>query len=185
MKKIISVLLLVVLSLSAAADSPKLASEKIFDDIDFYDTSLTIMIVEKKDKTVKSVSFKNNPELLKKIKKAVSSDRSAADSKTLSSCNGEISEYLDIITDEATVKIGFNQSKSRDTYFFVKTTPSKNYQRNASGNNVRKTGSPSKKTKQTKKTRQTKSVSNSNSRSSADFDDFLDEDWYPFLQTNN
>ena len=51
MQKLISALLFAVMTLSAAAASPKLASEQIFDDIDFYDTSLTVMSVEKKDKT--------------------------------------------------------------------------------------------------------------------------------------
>ena len=185
MQKLISALLFAVITLSAAAASPKLASEKIFDDIDFYDTSLTVMIVEKKDKTIKSVSFKNNPDLLKKIKKAITTDRSAADSKTLSSSNGEISEYLDIVTDEATVKIGFNQSKSKDIYFFVKTTPYKDSSRNASGNHGRKTNSQSKKTKQSKKSTQSKSASNSDWFNGMDFDDFSEFELNPLLQTFN
>lgn len=145
MKKIMILFAFIAISITVMAESPKLASVKIFDEIDYYDPSLTVMIVEKKDKTVKSVSFKNNADLQKKILKAVTTDRQKADSKSFSSSNGETSEYLDIVTDNEKIKIGFTQTKSKEVYFFVNIL-SKTQQTSGSG-----------KSNRTQKTRSTKS----------------------------
>lgn len=187
MKRILSIFISAVIALSVSAASPKLASEKIFDDIDYYDTSLSVMIVEKKDKIVKSVSFKNNPDLLKKIKKAISTDREKAESKTLSSCDGDISEYFDIITDDSTVKIGLNQTKSKEIYFFIKILPlrGKGNSGKASGSKGLKSTIPSKKTKQTvKKTKRTSSSSNFQ-RTITIYTDGSSDDCYVYVQSES
>lgn len=157
MKRTLAILFNLAIAITALAGSPKLASEKIFDDIDVYDPSLSLTIIEKKNKTVKSVTFKNNPELLKKIKKALTSDKEKAESKTFSSVNGEISEYIDITTDDERIKIGMTQSRSNETYFFITINPKT--QQNSNNNSTR---SSSRKTKTSKKTSKTNTSKKTN-----------------------
>ncbi len=119
MKRYLFLTLLSFCCFVALAASPKLASEKIFDDIDLYDPSLSVTIMERPDQTVRTLSFKNKPELQKKIKKALDQDKEKATSKSLVSDNGEISESIVIINDENEIKIGLNNSRSKEVYFFM------------------------------------------------------------------
>lgn len=107
----------------AVAESPRLETEKFFDDLDLYDPSISITIVEKKNNIVKSLSFKNKPDLLKKIQKALSADKELASTKSLSSYNGEISESIVIHNEDEEIKIGLMNSKSKEVYFFIKIVP--------------------------------------------------------------
>lgn len=111
----------------AMAAPPKLASEKIFENLDLYDTSLSVTIVERRDQTTRSLSFKNKPELFEKIKKALSVDKSLAVSKSLVSNNGEISESIVIINDDEEIKIGLTCSKSKEVYFFIRSEYKNNH----------------------------------------------------------
>lgn len=145
MKKYILLAILSIINIVAIASSPKLASEKIFEEIDLYDPSLSITIMERPDQTVKTLSFKNKQDLHKKIKKALDSDKEKAVSKSLVSDNGEISESIVIINEDEEIKIGLSNSRSKEVYFFMQ----KIFKGNSKG--VRST-SKSTKTKKTSKT---------------------------------
>ena len=145
MKRYLLLTFTALLNLLAIAASPKLASEKIFDDIDLYDPSLSITIMERPDQTVRTLSFKNKPDLQKKIKKALESDKEKAISKSLVTDNGEVSESIVIINENEEIKIGYTNSKSKEVYFFMK----KLYKNNS--RNV-KNSSKSKRTTKAKKT---------------------------------
>ena len=75
--------------------------------------------MERPDQTVKTLSFKNKPDLHKKIKKAMDSDKEKAVSKSLVSDNGEISESIIIINEDEEIKIGLSNSRSKEVYFFM------------------------------------------------------------------
>lgn len=171
MKRYLFLAILMTLTLTSLAASPKLASAKIFDDLDLYDPSLSITIVERKDQTVRSVMFKNKPDLLKKIQKALASDKEKADKKSLMTNDGEISESLVINDEEAEIKIGLTTSKSKEVYFFIKIRPKNNYNHSKrTSNNTR-----------TKKSTRTKNKSSKTERSENldDFDSFNDfNDFY-------
>ena len=171
--------LLTIINLVALASSPKLACEKIFEDLDLYDPSLSITIVERKDQTVRSVMFKNKPDLLKKIQKALTSDKEKADKKSLMTDNGEISESLVINNEDAEVKIGLTTSKSKEVYFFIKIRP-KNNNRNAKKTSQNERRTKSKKTQRSKKSTQTQRHEVLN-----DFDSFMDFDDFVSLNGFN
>ncbi len=141
MKKYMLLVFLVAIHIVAIASSPKLQSEKIFEELDLYDSSLSITMVERNDQIIHSVTFKNNPDLLKKIQKAIAADKPQAVSKSLVTEKGEISESIVILNDKEEIKIGLNNSKSKEVYFFVKIVP-----RNQQGN-VRKSSTKSRTTK--------------------------------------
>lgn len=132
MKKWILIAIFTFTNLMAMASSPKLACEIIFDELDLYDPSLFISIMERKDQTSRSLTFKNKPELLKKIQKAIKIDKEKAVTKSLISDEGEISETIVIINDDEEIKIGLHNDKSKEVYFFMQCTPKKN--QNASSN---------------------------------------------------
>ncbi len=119
MKRYVFFTILTLCYIMTFAGSPKLASEKIFEDIDLYDPSLSITMMKQKNQTVRTLSFKNKPELFKKIKKALDTDKEHATSKSFVSDNGEISESIVIINDEDEIKIGLNNSRSKEVYFFM------------------------------------------------------------------
>lgn len=164
MKKFFLLSVVTLFNLTALAVSPKLETEKFFDDIDLYDSSLSITIVEKKDKLVKSLMFKNKPELLKKIQKAMMADKELASSKSLSTYNGEISESIVINNEDEEIKIGLMNSKSQEIYFFIKIVPNK-----ASSKESRRSRS-SKATKSTKTKRGSKVTRNKTSNKDSDTD---------------
>lgn len=140
----------------AIAASPKLASEKIFEDIDLYDPSLSITMMEQKNQTVRTLSFKNKPDLFKKIKKALDTDKEKATSKSFVSDNGEISESVVIIDDEDEIKIGLNNSRSKEVYFFVQIIHKNNPTSVRSSSKATKTSTnQSKKSSKSKKTSRT------------------------------
>lgn len=154
MKRYLLFVILSIIHIVAIASSPKLASEKIFEDINLYDPSLSITIMERPDQTVKTLSFKNKPDLQKKIKKALDSDKEKAVSKSLVSDNGEISESIVIINEDEEIKIGLSNSRSKEVYFFMQKIcrNSSKASRNAS--------SPTKATKATKTTKNKKKTVN-------------------------
>lgn len=147
MKKSLILIILSICNLVAIAASPKLSSEKIFEDIDLYDPSLSVTIIERPGQTIRTLSFKNKPDMQKKIQKALDSDKEKAISKSLVSDNGEISESIVIINDEEEINIGFTNSKSKEVYFFVQKKHK---------NNVNTVKSSSKSTKTTKTSNTTK-----------------------------
>ena len=165
------------LSLASMAASPKLASAKIFDDLDLYDPSLSITIVERKDQTVRSVMFKNNPELLKKIQKALTADKEKADKKSLMTDNGEISESVVINNEEAEIKIGLTTSKSNEVYFFLKIRPKHN--RNGS----KRTSSNTRNTKSKSSSKSKKSAKTQSQEDMKGFEEF--EDFSEFNDFSN
>lgn len=148
----------------AIASSPKLASEKIFEEIDLYDPSLSVTIMERPDQTVKTLSFKNKQDLHKKIKKALDSDKEKAVSKSLVSDNGEISESIVIINEDEEIKIGLSNSRSKEVYFFMQKIRKNNSKAVRSTSKSTKTSGTSKtkkrtvnlKTKQKRKKSQTR-----------------------------
>ncbi|MDE6560689.1 MAG: hypothetical protein K2K75_04865 [Muribaculaceae bacterium] len=145
MKRYLLLSFIAVINLVGFAASPKLASEKIFEDLDLYDPSLSITIMERPNQTVHTLSFKNKPDLQKKIKKALESDKEKAIKKSLVTDNGEISESFVIINDEGEFKIGYTNSKSKEVYFFVKKVY-KNNSRNVKKPSKAKRASKAKKT---------------------------------------
>lgn len=149
MKRYTLLAILSIINIVAIASSPKLASEKIFDEIDLYDPSLSITILERPDQTVKTLSFKNKQDLHKKIKKALDSDKENAVSKSLVSDNGEISESIIIINDDEEIKIGLSNSRSKEVYFFMQ----KIYKNNSKA--VRSTSKPTKTKKASKSSKKT------------------------------
>lgn len=166
MKRYLFLAFLMTLTLTSMASSPKLASAKIFDDLDLYDPSLSITIVERKDQTVRSVMFKNKPDLLKKIQKALASDKEKADKKSLMTNDGEISESVVINDENAEIKIGLTTSKSKEVYFFIKIRPKNNHK------NSKRTSSNTRTKKTTRKTN--KSAKTESSEDLNDFDSFND-----------
>lgn len=132
MKKYLLFLIVMVIDFTAMAAPPKLASEKIFDNLDLYDTSLYVTIVERKDQTTRTLSFKNKPDLLEKIKKALAVDKSLAATKSLVSQNGDISESIVILNDDEEIKIGMTCSKSKEVYFFMQSNYKNNHNTNHS-----------------------------------------------------
>ncbi len=162
MKRYLFLIVLILGNIIAYASSPKLASEKIFEDIDLYDPSLSITIMERPDQTIHTLSFKNKPDLQKKIKKALDSDKEKAVSKSLVSDNGEISESIIIISDDDEVKIGLSNSRSKEVYFFMQKIH-KNNSNNVTGSykatktSTNKNRPNSKKKTKTKKTSKTQS----------------------------
>lgn len=158
MKRYLILAILTVINLVAIASSPKLASEKIFEDLDLYDPSLSITIMERPDQTVRTLSFKNKADLQKKIKKALESDKEKAISKSLVTDNGEISESIVIINEDEEIKIGYTNSKSKEVYFFMK----KIYKNNSRAiKNSTKTKSTTK-TKRTSKAKRTANLKKRN-----------------------
>lgn len=148
MKRYLFIAMLSIINLVAIASSPKLASEKIFEDIDVYDPSLYITILEQPNQSVKTLSFKNKPDLYKKIKKALDSDKEKAVSKSLVSENGEISESIIISNEDEEIKIGLSNSRSKEVYFFMKKARKNNSKA------VRSNSTPTKaKSSKTSKTR--------------------------------
>lgn len=140
MKKCLLFLIVMVMDFVAMAAPPKLASEKIFENLDLYDTSLSVTIVERKDQIARSLSFKNKPELLEKIKKALTVDKSLAVSKSLVSNNGEISESIVIVNDDEEIKIGLTCSRSKEVYFFMKSDfKNNNYSNQGTSRKTKKT----------------------------------------------
>ncbi len=154
MKRYVFLTIMTLCYIMTFAGSPKLASEKIFEDIDLYDPSLSITMMEQKNQTVRTLSFKNKPELFKKIKKALDSDKEHATSKSLVSDNGEISESIVIINDEDEIKIGLNNSRSKEVYFFMQII-------HKYPSNVVRSSSKATKTSTTKKTTKSKRTSKS------------------------
>ncbi|MDE6291880.1 MAG: hypothetical protein K2M16_10140 [Muribaculaceae bacterium] len=164
MKKLMLLVFLLLINTVSMASSPRLASEKIFEDLDLYDSSLSITMIERNDQITRSVTFKNKPDLLKKIQKAIASDKENAVSKSLVTDNGEISESIVIINDEEEIKIGLNTSRSREVYFFVRIDSRKKH--NDSNKSSRKTRST-----KAKKTSKTEKTSWQNSNIVIEFDD--------------
>lgn len=160
------------LTLTSMASSPKLASAKIFDDLDLYDPSLSITIVERKDQTVRSVMFKNKPDLLKKIQKALASDKEKAEKKSLMTSDGEISESVVINDEEAEIKIGLTTSKSKEVYFFIKIRPKKNYNHSKRTSNNTRTKKSTRRTNKSAKTERSEDLNDFDSFN--DFNDFTD-----------
>lgn len=161
MKKYILFAILSIINIVAIASSPKLASEKIFEEIDLYDPSLSITIMERPDQTVKTLSFKNKPNLQKKIKKALDSDKEKAVSKSLVSDNGEISESIVIIKEDEEIKIGLSNSRSKEVYFFMQKIHKNNSKAVRNTSKTIKTKKASKTSKRTvnHKTKQKRSKS--------------------------
>lgn len=155
MKKYLFLTILTICNLVALAGSPKLASEKIFEDIDLYDPSLSITMMEQKNQTVRTLSFKNKPDLFKKIKKALDTDKEQATSKSFVSDNGEISESIVIINDEDEIKIGLNNSRSKEVYFFMQII-------HKNPSNVVRSSSKSTRTSTTKKSTKSKKTTKTN-----------------------
>lgn len=151
MKRYLILAILTVINLVAIASSPKLASEKIFEDLDLYDPSLSITIMERPDQTVRTLSFKNKADLQKKIKKALESDKEKAISKSLVTDNGEISESIIIINEDEEIKIGYTNSKSKEVYFFMKKIY-KNNSRAIKNSNKAKSTTKTKRTTKAKRT---------------------------------
>lgn len=151
MKRYLILAILTVINLVAIASSPKLASEKIFEDLDLYDPSLSIIIMERPDQTVRTLSFKNKADLQKKIKKALESDKEKAISKSLVTDNGEISESIIIINEDEEIKIGYTNSKSKEVYFFMKKIY-KNNSRAIKNSNKAKSTTKTKRTTKAKRT---------------------------------
>ncbi|MDE7418858.1 MAG: hypothetical protein K2N35_01460 [Muribaculaceae bacterium] len=149
MKRHLLLAILSIINIVAIASSPKLASEKIFEDINLYDPSLSITIMERPDQTVKTLSFKNKPDLQKKIKKALDSDKEKAVSKSLVSDNGEISESIVIINEDEEIKIGLSNSRSKEVYFFMQKICRNN------SKDSRNASNPTKATKATKTKKKT------------------------------
>ncbi len=145
MKRYILLAILSIINIMAIASSPKLASEKIFEDIDLYDPSLSVTIMERPDQSLRTLSFRNKPDLKKKIKKALDSDKEKAVSKSLVSENGEISESIVIINEDEEIKIGLTNSKNNEVYFFVKSLHKNN------SNNVKRSSKSTKTSKASKK----------------------------------
>ncbi len=114
MKRYIYLIVLTFFNIIALAGTPKLASEKIFEDIDLYDPSLSITMMEQKNQTVRTLSFKNKPDLFKKIHKALDADKAQATSKSFVSDNGEISESIVIINDEDEIKMRLSRGTRCD-----------------------------------------------------------------------
>lgn len=164
MKRYILIAILSIINIMAIASSPKLASEKIFEEIDLYDPSLSVTIMERPDQTVKTLSFKNKQDLHKKIKKALDSDKEKAVSKSLVSDNGEISESIVIINEDEEIKIGLSNSRSKEVYFFMQKIRKNNSKAVRSTSKSTKTSGTSKtkkrtvnlKTKQKRKKSQTR-----------------------------
>lgn len=155
MKRYLFLTILTICNLVALAGSPKLASEKIFEDIDLYDPSLSITMMEQKNQTVRTLSFKNKPDLFKKIKKALDTDKEQATSKSFVSDNGEISESIVIINDEDEIKIGLNNSRSKEVYFFMQII-------HKNPSNVVRSSSKSTRTSTTKKSTKSKKTTKTN-----------------------
>lgn len=149
MKRHLLLAILSIINIVAIASSPKLASEKIFEDINLYDPSLSITIMERPDQTVKTLCFKNKPDLQKKIKKALDSDKEKAVSKSLVSDNGEISESIVIINEDEEIKIGLSNSRSKEVYFFMQKICRNNSKASRNASN------PTKATKATKTKKKT------------------------------
>lgn len=165
MKRYLLLTISLVINILAIASSPKLASEKFFDDLDVYDSTLSITIVERKDQTVRSVSFKNKPDLLKKIQKALASDKEKASRKSFVTDDGEISESVVINNEDEDVKIGLITSKSKEVYFFIKVRHH---------NNRRGSKKTSRNTQTSKSKKSTKTEKSSKTEKSGDFSDFDD-----------
>lgn len=155
MKRYLFLTILTICNLVALAGSPKLASEKIFEDIDLYDPSLSITMMEQKNQTVRTLSFKNKPDLFKKIKKALDTDKEQATSKSFVSDNGEISESIVIINNEDEIKIGLNNSRSKEVYFFMQII-------HKNPSNVVRSSSKSTRTSTTKKSTKSKKTTKTN-----------------------
>ena len=174
MKRHLLLAILSIINIVAIASSPKLASEKIFEDINLYDPSLSITIMERPDQTVKTLSFKNKPDLQKKIKKALDSDKEKAVSKSLVSDNGEISESIVIINEDEEIKIGLSNSRSKEVYFFMQKICRNNSKASRNASNPTKATKATKtkkktvnlKTKQKSKKSQTRVKSNKGRKNS-------------------
>ncbi|MDE7347819.1 MAG: hypothetical protein K2N48_13900 [Muribaculaceae bacterium] len=158
MKKYILASIMMVINLLVIASTPQLASVKFFDDLDLYDPSLSITIVERKDKIVRSVTFKNKPDLLKKIQKALAIDKEKAVSKSLVTDNGEISESVVIVDDNEEIKIGLTNSKSQEIYFFVKIVTTNNHKETNTSSQQKRATKYQKKNKSKQSTRSKKSA---------------------------
>ena len=168
MKRYFFLALLSIINIVAAASSPKLASEKIFEDINLYYPSLSITIMERPEQTVKTLSFKNKADLQKKIKKALDSDKEKAVSKSLVSDNGEISESIVIINEDEEVKIGLSNSRSKEVYFFLQKTRKGNSKSVRSSSKTTTKATKAKKSKKRTvniKTRQKKNKSQARAKS--------------------
>ena len=166
MKRYFFLAILSIINIVAVASSPKLASEKIFEEINLYDPSLSITIMEHPDQTVKTLGFKNKPDLHKKIKKALDSDKEKAISKSLVSENGEISESIVIINEDVEIKIGLSNSRSKEVYFFIKKIHKGNPKAPKATSNATKASKASKAKKKTVnlKTKQNKKKSQARSK---------------------
>lgn len=176
MKKCMLLALLMVINMVGMASSPKIESEKIFEDLDLYDSSLSITIIERKDQTIRSVTFKNKPDLLKKIQKALTSDKDKAYSKSLVTDNGELSESVVILNEDEEIKIGLTTSKSKEVYFFMKIRP-----KNNSSNSSNRRTTKSQRAIKTKKSERTKK--STKNRLTEDLNDF--ERFNDFSDLNN
>lgn len=158
MKRFLILAFLTLINLAVFAASPKLASEKVFDDLDVYDPSLSITLYERNNKIVRSVTFKDKPDLLKSIRKALAADKEYADSKSLSTSNGEIYEVIVINNEDEEIRLGLNTSRSKEVYFFMNVERKKNRKSNNKSSNDSKTSRTRQKTTKTKKTAKTEFV---------------------------
>lgn len=161
MKKYLLLAILSIINIVAIASSPKLASEKIFEEIDLYDPSFSITIMERPGQTIRTLSFKNKQDLYKKIKKALDADKEKAMSKSLVSENGEISESIVIINEDEEIKIGLTNSRSKEVYFFMQKIRNGNSKSATSTSKTTKTKKTTKPKKRTTnlKTKQKRSKS--------------------------
>ncbi len=175
MKRYIFLTVLTLFNIIALAGTPKLASEKIFESIDLYDPSLSITMMEQKNQTARTLSFKNKPELFNKIKKALDADKEKATSKSFVSDNGEVSESIVIINDEDEIKIGLNNSRSKEVYFFMQIIH-KNPSNVVRSNTKTTKTTPTKKTTKSKKTTKV-NVKDKKSKSSKRLQPLLEENY--------
>ncbi|MDE5871578.1 MAG: hypothetical protein K2H22_06540, partial [Muribaculaceae bacterium] len=134
-------------------------------------------MVERSDQITRSVTFKNKPDLLKKIKKAIASDKEYAVSKSLVTDNGEISESIVISNEEEEIKIGLNNSKSKEVYFFVRIVPRNNRSNSRKSSNITTKTKHARRAKRTTRAKRTSKARKALQKNSDEFI-FIDDNTY-------
>lgn len=119
MKRKLTMLAALIISLYAMAEAPNLATEKIFQNVSEHYPKASCMINRSHGKLVRSLSFKDIPELQKKIKDAIEIDKKRADSESQISQNGEILESIKIINNGKNINICHSIDKNGENYFVI------------------------------------------------------------------
>ena len=118
MKRILILVMVSIICLCAMATPPNLRSEKVFDEVRKGNSKISCMITKRNGRYVRTLTFTNLPNVLKKIQNAFEVDKEKAVGYSHMYDEGDLMESIEIVNNGHTIQIGF-QCEDKDVYFFI------------------------------------------------------------------